>query len=664
MNINGDLKRIKTKTPLQKEVAGINALNIILKIVAKHFKSDIYYNPQIIYRGLTKDYEECNLTGEWYVRSSLSVRFRQTIDQLYRPQIDKKTNEIEHKSISKRQKKIEITKFKQDLYAKHIKKAEYLDQILTLISDAKRRHPERYSKMTDLEVLSDLQHNGGATCLVDFSKNILTSLWFACNGDLNDDGYLICYNTTEDIIVNNSLTKLTPKDINCPIQELLLKTYRLIDVCSVVNNRFCLWEPMSINNRISRQDSVFIFGIEQFKISNMSNNTVLLIQIPKKLKVIICELLENRFGINSATIYNDYVGYAVSNDKRNILYREQCNRYDLHYPKGFEALVHGNYKEALELLNSIPKNQELTIERQIELSFSRAICYKNRGLGYAQNAMIAYQDVIKKAKKILKQKTYFSQKSSYEYYLRKIFRAYNDMVNICYLTKNWDKGDDICTEILTFIDKKIIKCVQNTPKNNNSRKEEVLCNNCHFKNPTQKEDTKDNCFIRKVSKRSTTMIRIEFLMLKLLSEKYLFANKDLRNKILESCKTIQDTTVTECSEFKFYDKLLAEYYKAVINAIFNNNSKKQDFQKRMALCIPKTYIAEEDGKTNSSQLKSENNEIGFYYWNFEDMKQAINNLTPKQLSNKKKAILQLLTTKIIEAKDIVQSINYNLYYKI
>ena len=35
-------------------------------------------------------------------------------------------------------------------------------------------------QLDDLELLADLQHHGAATCLIDFTRNALIALWFAC----------------------------------------------------------------------------------------------------------------------------------------------------------------------------------------------------------------------------------------------------------------------------------------------------------------------------------------------------------------------------------------------------------------------------------------------------------------------------------------------------
>ncbi len=53
-----------------------------------------------------------------------------------------------------------------------------------LIEPARRDgHGERDGRILhDLELLTDLQHYGARTCLIDFTYNFLIALWFACKG--------------------------------------------------------------------------------------------------------------------------------------------------------------------------------------------------------------------------------------------------------------------------------------------------------------------------------------------------------------------------------------------------------------------------------------------------------------------------------------------------
>lgn len=205
-----------------------------------------YKYPRFIYRGISKYYpyksiDGINHTSEQevqndYIRSGLSVRLDMTI-------------------------------CKENLHKRMIPyiRANYINALRDMIKTAKKQFPNKYvSTMSDLEILADIQHNGGATCLVDFSKNILTALWFACNTDFSSDGFVYCYDIMNDIIAKDNLSYV--KDESCSIESLLAQTYRETNICSNVETRFCIWEPTPHSNRIIRQDSVFIFGMEKFRV--------------------------------------------------------------------------------------------------------------------------------------------------------------------------------------------------------------------------------------------------------------------------------------------------------------------------------------------------------------------------------------------------------------
>ena len=86
-------------------------------------------------------------------------------------------------------------------YSEGFSKNDFVSALIDLTQRARKEFPIDYADYSDLEILADIQHNGGATCLVDFSKNLLTALWFACSNEKDDkkDGFLFCYNIIEDI---------------------------------------------------------------------------------------------------------------------------------------------------------------------------------------------------------------------------------------------------------------------------------------------------------------------------------------------------------------------------------------------------------------------------------------------------------------------------------
>ena len=519
------------------------ALNIILKELKENFNSEdrlgIYTKPQIIYRGIYKDYENnTESQNDWYIRSSLAVRLRESY-------------------------KGELEKYKD------VNKSEYLEYLTDIIDKLKKKYPEKYNKASDLEILADMQHNGCATCLVDFSKNLLTSLWFACSNEFDSDGYLFCYNIMEDVIYNNCLSIINKTESTKNIRELLLKTYRFVDACSMVTNKFCLWDPDNVNGRISRQDSVFVFGIEPFNASKMSKKTIMQIIIPAKLKMEICVLLDSMFCINSTTIYNDTIGFASSNSKTITLPDSHKDMKDRVYSKGYDAMLGGNYKEALQLFNAIEVGDNKVLS--IEINFSLGVCYKNISKDYYRNAIISYQRVIEQARELL-------NTNDYEYYVRKILRAYNEIIELCYSTNDFTKGMGVCDEVEVFMN-------------------EVLSNN--------------NLKYRDLKTKHCKLSKLELSILSLLKSPQYTINKfDIKD-------IYRDILKHESSNFNTISFLyiLAKFYKCIykiyIASINDNNRKITNSLIDKYLYIFKNFL-------------STNNEcINYFDWNFEDLLKVV-----------------------------------------
>lgn len=253
---------------------GYSAVQEIIKYVSGLIsdrngkKDDIF--PQYIYRGITR-YDKSFENGtkdisEWTIRSGLAIRMSES-------------------------------------YSEGFSKNDFVSALIDLTQRARKEFPIDYADYSDLEILADIQHNGGATCLVDFSKNLLTALWFACSNEKDDkkDGFLFCYNIIEDI-KKHSLEYLNPTTENEQIKTVLLNTYRYTNYNYEKVERFCLWEPTNINGRIVRQDSVFLFGTESFVIGE---HDIFTVRIPRKLKKVIRECLSVLFNISSENMYKD-----------------------------------------------------------------------------------------------------------------------------------------------------------------------------------------------------------------------------------------------------------------------------------------------------------------------------------------------------------------------
>ena len=134
---------------------------------------------------------------------------------------------------------------------------------------------EGYSHETDdsVEILTQLQHYGGKTNLIDFTTDHFIAIFFACDrsDSLKEDGRLILFKKSED-----------RKDM------ILL--------------------PRNPRNRVIAQKSVFVRPPDGF----LSPDDVEIITIPARLKQPLLAHLRKYHGISTETIYNDLHGFITN----------------------------------------------------------------------------------------------------------------------------------------------------------------------------------------------------------------------------------------------------------------------------------------------------------------------------------------------------------------
>ena len=168
----------------------------------------------------------------------------------------------------------------------------YIKRLLDDVSlrGFREQQGKRYS---DLELLAELQHNGAATCLIDFTTNSLIALWFACQEKPGQTGKVVAMPT--DNIELFSIVSY--QDLENPIEEFLHK-----------NNKLWKWTPSHLSNRIVTQQSVFVFG--QGKIEQAHYEEVKIDGVSKEE---IRNELQERFGITEQHLFSDFTGFALSN---------------------------------------------------------------------------------------------------------------------------------------------------------------------------------------------------------------------------------------------------------------------------------------------------------------------------------------------------------------
>ena len=490
-------------------------------------------------------------------------------------------------------------------------RANYVNILRDMIKTAKRHFPDKYQEeMSDLDILADIQHNGGATCLVDFSKNVLTALWFACNADTDADGFVYCYDVMHDIIVNDCLSYI--KDESQPVESLLAQTYRETNICSDVDTRFCIWEPSSRNNRIIRQDSVFVFGMEKFIVKD---HGIEIIRIDADKKECILLAMEAFFNVSEDTIFNDSIGFAHAN-RKTIPYRKlEISAYT----RGFDDMINGNYEAALEFFKLYESEcrKKATMEELIEMHFSLAVCYKhikraNKTITYEENAIIEYSQVIKLIRKMFSNKCHekIALKQDRDYYIRKCTRAYNGIFDMLYETKQYEKAICKCDELIRDIESGMLE----------NKSDKTL--------PMNKELSPIYCKITKM----------ELLDLQLMKD-----YKNMQNYAKEKIVTYREDAFKVLKgekQEKYFDKLLIEYYTLVYQVLVAPEEEKNKFKKDFSRLIINMKNSFEEAEPYNSYI----------LWNFADIKEAIKKLDLGGSSFKKELLLSA-TAQIIAFRD-------------
>lgn len=582
-------KFIMNHENLQKGVEYvISFLNEVKNITSKQLK--YYKYPQFIFRGISKFYPYQSKTGinkpsigrvkKDTIRSGLSVRL-DSYNENNKPEV------------------------------KPYIRANYVNLLRDMIKTAKRHFPDKYKEgMTDLDILADIQHNGGATCLVDFSKNVLTALWFACNTDTEADGFVYCYDVMHDIIVNDCLSYI--KNENQTIESLLAQTYRETNICSDVDTRFCIWEPSSRNNRIIRQDSVFVFGMEKFIVKD---HGIDVIRVDADKKECILLAMEAFFNVSEDTIFNDSIGFAHAN-RKTIPYRKlEISAYT----RGFDDMINGNYEAALEFfkLHESECRKKATLEELIEMHFSLAVCYKhikraNNTITYKENAIIEYSQVIKFIRKMFCNKYHdkIALKQDRDYYIRKCTRAYNGIFDMLYETKQYEKAIKKCDELICDIESGMLE----------NRTDKTL--------PMNKELSPIYCKITKM----------ELLDLQLVKD-----YKNIQNYSKNTIETYRKEAIQALAEEeqeKYFDRLLIEYYSLVFQVLVAPEEEKDKFKKKFSRLIISMKNSFDEAEPYNSYI----------LWNFADIKEAIEKLEIND-SSFKKELMSSATAQIIAFRD-------------
>ena len=241
---------------------------------------------------------------------------------------------------------------------------------LGLITEAKRAGFYRgigACKMdTELGILAQLQHNGAATSMIDFSSYSMVALWFACEEMTNSVNFNNKLDGKVFVLSIKDGTKIKNIDELVELDSL--------NIDNILTSNECYYWKMddSNNKRMSAQDSYFIIG----NIKSLSMEEII---IPHTAKASIRKYLEYKFGIKETSIYPDAIGFARANsitshynDKKKDDIRMEIRKHNGKKNYKSEGSIYKNKSDTRQLCNEPQKALDYygeALQRQPESSY-------------------------------------------------------------------------------------------------------------------------------------------------------------------------------------------------------------------------------------------------------------------------------------------------------
>ena len=209
-----------------------------------------------------------------------------------------------------------------------------------LLKNAKLQgyHKKDTNTLHDLELLAELRHYGAATFFLDFTKDALIALYFAC-----------CECNTQDEGANGVVYLLDTSDLlkfKQVTPEVLL-TKNIHDILE--DDVLWIWNPENINYRILRQNSVFIFGYPE----RLDEKIISKVTIDKKEKIQILRQLRRIFNIKSGSLFCDLHGFCNGNQYTELIEElhadDYVNEAIIHFQECDKESAMASAQYALEL---------------------------------------------------------------------------------------------------------------------------------------------------------------------------------------------------------------------------------------------------------------------------------------------------------------------------
>ena len=211
-----------------------------------------------------------------------------------------------------------------------------------LIGDARLRGFDSKDgrKLSDLEILAELQHFRASTFLIDFTYSAQVALWFACQQRFKDpqnskefaDGKVCAVFVNPDRIVEVT-PELLNQDISVFFEANADGTYPLYR-----------WEPGGLNSRIPPQHSVFLFSAVR---TIEPDKKCIILEVNKRA---IVDSIEGFSQTTETTLFPDFDGFIQQRTQDRPYVPEG---YESYRAAGYRAYRWEDYEKAISYLNEV-----------------------------------------------------------------------------------------------------------------------------------------------------------------------------------------------------------------------------------------------------------------------------------------------------------------------
>jgi len=194
----------------------------------------------------------------------------------------------------------------------HRIKPKGLKRYQTVVLEAFLLYLFRYEKIKkthlytnhEVEFLAMCQHYGVPTRLLDWSNDILVSLFFACEANLDREGtFIICDKTKFKRFDFNDFHTNT-------VEPQIINTHLINPRLRSQSGCFMLWGNVQMTKESSET-----YDLEEYCSQNFSISPLIKIKVPKNSKKQILAELYGKYGINYDSIYlNNVFSEFVENE--------------------------------------------------------------------------------------------------------------------------------------------------------------------------------------------------------------------------------------------------------------------------------------------------------------------------------------------------------------